>query len=382
MSSVRLVSMCIVVLCVSCTRPDTQSVPKTKVTPTVVNDTIIWTSGLEGEIHTYRTPSIFVTPNGTLLALSGARKYSSSDAGRKFLAIRRSEDKGKTWLPTSLVLDDGYETGVLNIGTVFADSDSNTLFVMFVYCRFKCEVPDLLLINSTDDGVTWGQPRNINPRTNGTRTFHPSPGYAIRKRQEPHRGRFVVCTHGRSQDKPRGITLLLSDDGAKTWREGGFLPTMPCGKDPKNKNFSPGECQPVELSDGSLLVMIRNRVRCSCHCKAFARSYDGGQTLPNNTLYFDQTLIEPSSQAGLVYHRGVLFFSGPNSSDERVNMTLKWSYDNGTTWEGVLPISNKMAGYSVLAEDPTDDKHLYLIYEKGVNSSVDFVAVTKIQLQN
>ncbi|XP_078687186.1 sialidase-1-like, partial [Branchiostoma floridae x Branchiostoma belcheri] len=351
-----------------------------QVTPTVVNDTIIWTSGLEGEIHTYRTPSIFVTPNGTLLAFCGARKDGRGDNDRKILAIRRSEDKGKTWLPTSFLVDDGYEKGVLFVGTPFADSDTNTVFVMFVHCLNKCDVPDLLLINSTDDGVTWGQPRNVSPRSNGTRSFDAGPGYAIRKRQEPHKGRFVVCAHGRGQDKPRGITLLLSDDGAKTWREGGFLPTMPCGADKKVKDFSPGECQPVELSDGSLLVMIRNRVRCSCHCKAFARSYDGGQTLPNNTLYFDQTLIEPPTQAGLLYHKGVLFFSGPNSSDERVNMTLKWSYDNGATWGGSLLISTEMSGYSVLAEDPTDDKHLYLIYEKGINSSVDFLSVAKIQL--
>ncbi|XP_078605580.1 sialidase-1-like [Branchiostoma floridae x Branchiostoma japonicum] len=371
----------VLLLCASCIRPDAQPLPWDKVTPTVVNDTIIWHSGYEGEIHTYRTPSIFTTPNGTLIALSGARKYSSSDVDRKFLAIRRSEDKGKTWLPTEFLVDDGYEQGVLFPGTMFADFDSNTLFVMFIHCQLKCKVPALLLINSTDDGVTWGQPRSISPRSNGSRSFHPGPGYGIRKRLEPHKGRFVVCAHGRPQDRPRGITLLLSDDGAKTWREGAFVPDGPCREDPEEK-FWPGECQAVELADGSLLVMTRNRGRCSCSCKAFMRSHDGGQTLPLHDFFFARALIEPTCQSGLLYHRGVLFFSGPNSTTGRYNMTLKWSYDNGTTWEGELPIWNEMAGYSVLADDPTDDRHLYLIYEKGVKSSVDFVAVTKIQLFN
>ncbi|XP_078605581.1 sialidase-1-like [Branchiostoma floridae x Branchiostoma japonicum] len=380
-----LPTLVVLLLRANCIRPDAlaaQSVPPDKVTPTVVNDTIIWHSGSEGEIHTYRTPSIFATPNGTLIALCGARKYSSRDDSKKVLAIRRSKDKGKTWLPTSFLVDDGYDTGVLGIGTAFADFDSNTSFVMFAHCHYKCDVPAVLLINSTDDGVTWGQPRNVNPRTNGSRTFHPGPGYAIRKRLEPHKGRFVVCAHGRPQDRPRGITLLLSDDGAKTWREGAFVPDMPCREDPETKKFWPGECQPVELPDGSLLVMIRNRGKCSCPCKAFMRSHDGGQTLPLHDLYFAQALIEPTCQSGLLYHRGVLFFSGPNTTTGRHNMTLKWSYDDGTTWEGELPIWNEMAGYSVLADDPTDDRHLYLIYEKGVKSSVDFVAVAKIQLFN
>ncbi|CAH1272027.1 NEU1 [Branchiostoma lanceolatum] len=360
-----------------------------KVNPKIVSDENIWTSGVEGEIAGYRTPFMTYTPNGTILAFAGARKYSKGDAGKKIISLRRSTDKGVTWTPTAFLVDDGYDKGVLGAGTAFVDDDSNTTFVMFIHCQFHCAVPSVLLMNSTNDGVTWGQPRNITPQLQPGVVSHPSPGYGIRKRYEPHKGRLIVCAHGRAPEW--GLSLLLSDDGAVTWRTGAFVSNRPCNDtcgESHHTTFQAGERQPVELPDGSVLVMTRNQLRCKCHCKAFLTSQDGGETLPISSLRFDQTLIEPPTDAALLYSDGVLYFTGPNSSSKRQKMTLRWSYDNGTSWAGELPIWPKAAGYSaitMLQKDPGDKNFLYLLYEKGFTkkgTSTAAIAFTKIQIHH
>ena len=48
-------------------------------------------------IARYRIPGIVVTPKGTVLAYSEARRNSSSDWGEIEIHLRRSTDGGKTW---------------------------------------------------------------------------------------------------------------------------------------------------------------------------------------------------------------------------------------------------------------------------------------------
>jgi len=135
--------------------------------------------------------------------------------------------------------------------------------------------------------------------------------------------------------------VIYSDDHGKTWQLGG---TTPYGTE--------NECEVVELTDGRMMLNMRNYDR-TVHARQVAFSEDGGLTWKDQR--HDETLIEPTCQASIRRFRwpegnesGVILFSNPASKTGRKNMTIRASVDDGTSWPVARRIHAGGSAYSCL----------------------------------
>jgi sialidase-1 len=331
--------------------------------------TDVFTSGVGG-YHTYRIPSLLVTPRGTLLAFCEGRKTGPADGGDIDLLVRRSDDGGRTWGPTTLVHEEG-GTQPVTIGNPCPVVDATTGTVWLTFCR---DNDDVLVTSSRDDGRTWAPPRAITASVKrpGWTWYATGPGVGIQLVRGPHAGRLVIpCDHREGVDgKPLTFShVFFSDDHGKTWSLGGTV------------DRHTNECQVVELADGALLINMRNYWGRDGGQpdrggrRAVARSRDGGATW--SPLEFDATLIEPVCQASLIAMprpgrpaEVLLAFSNPASTTARRALTVRVSGDEGKTWPVTIPVESGPAAYSCLA--PLPGGRVGLLYERGKSAHITF----------
>src|SRR5262245_35179900 len=131
--------------------------------------TPLFVSGKEG-YHTFRIPSLVLTPKGTLLAFCEGRKKGTGDAGDIDLVLKRSTDGGATWKPPQVVWDDGPNT-VGNPCPV-VDAATGTVWLLLTHNLGKDTerairagtskgTRTVWVTKSTDDGATWSKPAEI-----------------------------------------------------------------------------------------------------------------------------------------------------------------------------------------------------------------------------
>ena len=334
--------------------------------------------GTQGDYNSYRIPALVTTQKGTVLAFVEGRKDSAADHGHNEILLRRSLDGGKTWTPVQVVASDG--TNALNNPTAVVDRATGTVWLLLIrtstkkyknddaVAKARGRISDMWTMHSNDDGATWAGPADITAsvtRPNWNRIV-PGPGVGIQLRSS---GRLVIpCNHVIANVAFNHV--IYSDDHGKTWRLGG------------STEGNTDENQIVELTDGSLLLNIRN-YRDKGH-RGLSMSQDGGLTWSKITS--DPTLIEPVCQASFIrytespqFMKNRLLFSNPASDTERIKLTVRVSYDEGKTWPVAKLLNAGPSGYSCLTVLP--DMTIGCLYERGEHSSIEKVSFARFSLE-
>lgn len=320
----------------------------------------LFVSGTHG-YHTYRIPALAVANSGVVLAFCEGRKSGTGDSGDIDLIMRRSQDHGRTWSEQYVVWDDGANT--CGNPAPVVDRDTGTIWLLMTWNRGDDAEPRIIdgtsrdtrrvfVTSSQDDGTTWATPREITKYVKlDTWTWYATgPGAGIQLEQGPHAGRLIIpCDHIERDSKHYYSHVIYSDDHGATWRLGGRTP-----------QHQVNECMVVELSDGRLLLNMRNYDRTK-HYRQIAFSRDGGMTWEGRR--FDEALPEPVCQAGMRRVGDAIFFSNPAHEEKRVNMTVRVSADDGVSWSEVRVLHAGPSAYSDLAALKTGD--LACLYEAG-----------------
>ena len=329
----------------------------------------IFTAGKDG-YHTYRIPALIATKKGTLLAFCEGRKTGRGDHGDVDLVLKRSRDGGRTWGPGELVYEEG-GAAKITIGNpcpVIDEADRT------IWLPFTRDNRDVFVTHSRDDGKTWAKPTRVTASVMRPDWLWVAtgPGVGIQLRRGEHKGRLVIpCDHKVKKDG-KDVSwshVMFSDDRGKTWQLGG------------EAGPHSNECQVAELSDGALVLNMRNhwgreagRTDKSKR-RLVARSTDGGRTWSEPTL--DDALIEPVCQASLLRVPGEgqrLLFANPAGS-KREKLTVRVSDDDGRSWPRARVLHAGPAAYSSLAVLP--DGSVGCLYERGTKDAYETIAFAR-----
>lgn len=330
----------------------------------------VFVAGADG-YHTYRIPSVIVTPKGTVLAFCEGRKAGRGDAGNIDLLLKRSTDGGQTWGKAQVVWDDGDHTCGNPCPVV--DAKTGTVWLLLTHNHGKDTEAKIVagtgqgsrtvwVARSTDDGATWAAPVEITKQVKKPEWtwYATGPGVGIQLRG----GRLLIpCDSKSDGGKVRESHVIFSDDGGRSWKIGGVV-----GPDCN-------ECQAVELADGSVMLNMRS-FRGTNH-RLVAISTDGGETFSKPAE--DPALVEPVCQASILRlpgKGGGILFSNP-ASTRREKMTVRLSTDEGRTWPHAKILHEGPAAYSCLTVLP--DGTIGCLYERGTKNPYEEIVFARFE---
>ena len=347
----------------------------------------------------YRVPAIAVSPAGTVMVVVEARASSSGDWGHQDILMRRSTDRGRTWdEPRKIVQLEGppaeneaalaqglAESGVQTYNNIVPIVDAEENVMHFLFCSAYKRA---YYMRTADDGDSFSEPVDITDTFEEFRADYDwkviatGPGHGIRHSS----GRLIVPvwlsdgTAGHAH-RPSVVATIYSDDAGSTWHRGEVVV-----RHPELKN--PSETLAVELSDGRVMLNIRNE--SPEHRRAVAVGPDGAAGW--SQVRFDDALVEPICMGSLLRVGDVLLFANPDSIEprspdnplgnwKRQNLSIRLSEDDGATWEYKRVIEPGVSGYSDLARDA--EASIYCVYENGTptdrGTHVKYVSVARFK---
>jgi len=326
----------------------------------------VFSSGTEG-YKSFRIPAIIKLTNGDLMAFAEGRVHGSGDYGDINIVSKRSSDNGKTWCALSTVVNfDSLQAGnpapVLDV----TDPDyANGRIFLFYNTGNNHEgeirkgkgLREVWFITSTDGGLTWSEAKNItmqvhrplqlsvNPAYNfkeDWRSYANTPGHSMQFSTGRYKGRILVAAN-HSKGNPENhfedyfAHTFYTDDHGKTFK---LSQTVPI----------PGsnEATAAQLSDNCLMLNARNQ-KGHIKSRIVAISKNGGETW--DTTYFDRQLPDPVCEGSILNigkkkGKHVLAFCNAADTLQRNNLTLRISYNNGSTWPINLLVDKSPHGAS------------------------------------
>ena len=341
--------------------PQTEKVQTKNKVPDFKN---LFNAKMRTGVSCYRISAIITAPNGDLVAAIDERVPSCGDLKWSKdinIVMRRSVDNGDSWSEIETVVDYPFGKSASD-PSMIVDKVTGVIFLFFNFMDLDNEknVYYLKVIKSIDNGQTWSSPIDITSQ--------------IAKSEWHNDFKFITSGRGiqTSSNKllhtlvnlENGLHLFGSDDHGESW----YLLDTP---------IIPGnESKIVELIDGTW--MINSRIN-SKGIRFVHTSTDGGATWLSKP---DSTLIDPGCNASIIRYTSIkegadknrLLFSNAKMKDNRINMTVRISYDEGKSWTNGKTIYNEGSAYSSMSILANGD--IGLFFEKDNYQENVFVRLT------
>jgi len=341
----------------------------------------LFVSGADG-YKTFRIPAIITTVKGTILAFAEGRRNGSSDTGDIDIVLKRSEDNGKTWSNLMIVWNDA--ENVCGNPAPVVDKSTGTIYLLSTWNLGTDHESDIVkqtskdsrrvfILYSTDDGKNWSQAKEItgSVKKSDWTWYATGPCHGIQLETGKYKDRLIIpCDHIESGTNKYYSHIIYSDDHGTTWKYGGTTP-----QDQVN------ECTVAELPDGKLMLNMRNYERTQ-KTRKVSLSKDGGITWEN--IYSDKSLPEPICQGSLLSFihnetgKNSLLFLNPADETKRQNMTLRLSYDEGSTWIKSKVLFNGPSAYSDLTK--VSNGNIGCLYEAGYVSAYQGIVYQEVSI--
>ncbi|WP_316767678.1 sialidase family protein [Pedobacter frigiditerrae] len=335
----------------------------------------------DGGYACFRIPTLLTTSKNVMLAFAEARKLNCGDAGDIDIVLRRSIDGGKNWSELQVVRSDS--TNTCGNPVPILDKTNGRILLVTSWnlgTDHEKQIMDLssqkgrqvYVQHSDNDGKTWTSAKEITSsvKMNNWTWYATGPCHGLQIANGQYKGRLVVpVNHVEMPAKKNFANIIYSDDHGDTWKLGNNTP-----QDQMN------ETTVAEIGNGRLMLNMRNADR-TIKQRHTSISNDGGQTWSD--VRRDSTLVEPICQGSLlnsaIGKKPVLFFINPAHKTKRMNLTLRTSFDEGTSWANAKVIHTGPAAYSDITT--YKNKELGILYEAGIEKPYEGIVFQLINLK-
>jgi len=342
----------------------------------------IFVSGVDG-YKVYRIPGMLVIPQGStlkngellkqdrIIVMAEARRDGALDTGVIDLVQKISDDGGNSWSKQQIIcqyIEQGMQGKCGNATPVF-DNVTGTVFLAYNLSGIPIDAPEgsrphkSYMMTSDNGGLSWNEGKELAMPNS---VF--GPGHGIQKQLAPFNNRLVI-PYNTSVGGQGSSIALYSDDHGETWVQGKKLGTG-------NEN------EIAELSNGNLLMATRHIASVGNppepNGRLFSISDNGGVSWAKPLL--DQALPTPICQASLLTmndKKGLLFLN-PADTRARVQLTLRYSADNGNSWGNDFIVFPGPSGYSQLGM--LSNNNIIALYESGKLSYSEKISFVSLEL--